>query len=141
MDATVSNSTKDITQAKASNSNAHTGAGVTKPTSVVSPYSSVHVSNKARQRSTQLRREKKCILNDRNSENSLNKRRRNTEASNIPRGKREIRRLVLENKLNELLKENWQLRNELFAIKMRFGDSEEHAVTSDCNNVSDKICS
>ena len=141
MDATVSNSTNDITQVITSNGNGQTGTSVTKPTCVVSPYNSVNVSNNARQRSTQLRREKKCLPDNRNSENSLNKRRRNIEASNKPREKREIRRSVLENELNELLKENWQLRNELFAIKTIFGDSEEHAVTSDCKNVSDKICS
>ena len=129
MDTTVSNnsSSKNDFHIINSNGDVHSDSDVTIPTAVVSPCNNInaHVTRTVRQSSTKLRSERKCIPD--NIKNKENWDKRNSSREN---------RRIQENKLNELLQENWHLKNELLALKRIFGVSEDPDVISDGKDVS-----
>ena len=129
MDTTVSNnsSSKDEFNIINSNGDVHSDSDVTPHTAVVSPCNNInaHLTRTVRQSSIKLRSERKCILD--NNANKENWHRRHSSREN---------RRIQENKLNELLKENWNLKNELLELKRMFGVSEDPDVISDGRDVS-----
>ena len=88
----------------------------------MSPNSNTHVAHTARRMATKLRQECKCIPDNNKNKENWNKRHSSRE-----------NRKIQENKLNELLKENWNLKNELLTLKRMFGVSEDPDVTPDRN--------
>ena len=137
MDTTAQKGSKDLPQVANSTSNyaEHSGinAHVTTPTCVVSPYTNNHVPNSVRQRAIQLRREREFIPENKKNDEYWDKRRRNNEAARKCREKRRIQDSVLEDRIKELVAENCQLRNELIALKRRFGVPDEQVVELDAN--------
>ena len=102
-----------------SNGVVHWDTDETTPNFVMSQNSNTQVTHTARQRSTKLRKESKCAIPEKNiNKENLDKRHSSRE-----------NRKIQENKLNELLKENWHLKNELLTLKRMFGVSEDLDVT------------
>ena len=142
MDTTAQKGSKDLPQVANSTFNDadHSSINVEKtPTCVVSPYTSDHVPNSIRQRAIQLRREREFIPENRKDEDYWDKRRRNNEAARKCREKRRIQDSVLEDRIKELVAENCQLRNELLALKRRFGVPDEQVLVFDVNEVGGNV--
>ena len=127
MDTTASNNSKDDCHIINSNCDVHSDSDVTTPTAVVSPCNNInaHVTRTIRHRSTKLFKESKCTPDNINNKENWDKR----------HSSRENRR-IQENKFNELLKENWNLKHELLELKRMFGVSDDPDVISDGRDVS-----
>ncbi|KAK3090301.1 hypothetical protein FSP39_010751 [Pinctada imbricata] len=67
------------------------------------------------------RKQREFIPENRKDNHYWEKRRKNNEAARRSREKRRLHDVVLENRIVDLTRDNCQLRNELFAIKKKFG--------------------
>ena len=114
-----------------SNSNVNSCIKDSLPTCVVSPHTSTHVSKDNSLRSIQLRREREFTPDSKKDLEYWDKRRRNNEAARKCREKRRIQDSVLENRIRQLVRENCLLRNDVLALKRRFGVPDNEIVTLD----------
>ena len=88
-----------------------------------------HVINTFGLRRFHLRREREFTPNSKKDQEYWEKRHRNNAAAQKSRIKRRIQDSVLETRVNELIKDNCRLRNEVFAWKRKFGIPENQVVT------------
>ena len=84
------------------------------------------------------RKQREFIPENRKDNHYWEKRRKNNEAARRSREKRRLHDVVLENRIVDLTRDNCQLRNELFAIKKKFGVPLNETITFDDDNVTNK---
>lgn len=91
------------------------------PTCIVNPTSNDQNMSDGGQRFIPSRKRREFIPETNKDESYWEKRRKNNEAARRSREKRRVQDVVLENRIIELSRDNLQLRNELYAIKKKFG--------------------
>ena len=141
-DGKDSTNDRNEVSSETSNSNVNSCTKDSLPTCVVSPHTNIQVSNDNNNlRSIQLRREREFTPDSKKDHEYWDKRRRNNAAARKCREKRRIQDSVLENRIKELVRENCQLRNEMLALKRRFGVPDNEIVTLDDNYLSGTVYS
>lgn len=91
------------------------------PTCIVNPTSNDQNMSDGGQRFIPSRKRREFIPETNKDQSYWEKRRKNNEAARRSREKRRVQDVVLENRIIELSRDNLQLRNELYAIKKKFG--------------------
>lgn len=103
-------------------SNESSTPGSTIPTCIVTPTSNDNKSESDDgHRFIPSRKRREFIPEGNKDQSYWEKRRKNNEAARRSREKRRVQDVVLENRIIELSRDNLQLRNELYAIKKKFG--------------------
>lgn len=91
------------------------------PTCIVTPTSNGKSDDEDEARFIPSRKRREFIPETNKDQCYWEKRRKNNEAARRSREKRRIQDVVLENRIIELSRDNLGLRNELYAIKKKFG--------------------
>ena len=102
-------------------SNESSNHGSTIPTCIVTPTSNDKSDTDDGHRFIPSRKRREFIPETNKDQSYWEKRRKNNEAARRSREKRRVQDVVLENRIIELSRDNLGLRNELFAIKKKFG--------------------